>query len=388
MDSYRVLFLTSSLSSGGAENHLLNLCRLMKSKGHETAVCTFSSKEDGLESSLLLEGIELNRVAIDSLSDIFFPGKISSLKRIVERFDPDILHAHLFHGEVLAWIASHFTRVPMLATRHSSGLEFKGWRGLIAGLMRRRVRALIAVSRGAADEARDLGYGERDIHLIPNAIDTDRFRPLGDDERRRRRTALLEEFFPGVAETTPIVGAVGRLKPVKNFHLLVKLAVRFGAEGGPAVAPRFVVFGDGPQREYLSRLIEEQNAGDAIALAGHSDRLEQVYPLFDLFVLPSRSEGTPMALLEAMSCRVACIASDVGGMGEAIGDAGMTVRSDDESGFASAIHDLIDQSQLRAELGRRARVRIMERYDIHAWGESILEVYRSMLGRNRSPSRS
>ena len=88
-----------------------------------------------------------------------------------------------------------------------------------------------------------------------------------------------------------------------------------------------------------------------------------------------------MALLEAMACRVACIASDVGGVGAAIGDAGMTVRSGDEEGFASAIRTLIDEPQLRAELGRRARVRALERYDSDAWGESILEVYRSLLER-------
>ncbi len=382
MDSYRVLFLTSSLSSGGAENHLLNLCRFMKSKGHDTAVCTFSSTEDGLEPSLLLEGIELNRVPIGSLRDIPLPGKIASLKRIVGRFDPDILHAHLFHGEVMAWIASHFTRAPLIATRHSSGLEFQGWRGLSARFMRHRFRALIAVSKGAADEARDLGYGEEAVHLVHNAIDTDRFRPLGDEERKRLRTELLERFFPGTDETTPIVGAVGRLKAVKDFPLLVRLAAGFGARGGAGITPKFLIFGEGGQREYLSGLIEQQCAGEAIALAGYSDRLERIYPLFDLFVLPSRSEGTPMALLEAMSCRVACIASDVGGVGEAIEDAGMTVRSGDEPGFASAIRTLVDQPQVRAELGRRARVRILERYDIHAWGESILEVYRSLLGRN------
>ncbi len=381
MDSYRILFLTSSLSSGGAENHLLNLCRFLRLGGHETAVCTFSPREDGLESALLLEGIELNRVPIGSLSDIALPGKISGLKRVVERFDPDILHAHLFHGEVLAWVASHFTGAPLIATRHSSGLEFRGWRRLLTGFMRRRYGALIAVSNGAVEEARDQGFGEEAIHLIPNAIDTDRFRPIADEDRRSLRAELLERFFPGADEKTPIVGAVGRIKTVKDFPLLVRIAVRFGDGEWPGFSPRFLIFGEGGQRDELAALIEERGAGETIALAGYSDRLERIYPLFDIFILPSRSEGTPMALLEAMSCRVACIASEVGGVGEALGDAGMTVQPGDESGFAAAIRTLIEQPQLRAELGRRARVRILERYDLHAWGESILRVYSSLSGR-------
>jgi glycosyltransferase involved in cell wall biosynthesis len=381
MDSYRILFMTSSLRTGGAENHLLNLCRFVKSKGHEAAVCTLSPREDGLESCLLVEGIELYRVPITSLIGLPFQGRISSLKRIVSRYDPDILHAHLFHGEVLAWVASHFTKAPLLATRHSSGLEFEGWRGVSARFMRHRFRALIAVSREAAGEALNSGYRERDVFLIPNAIDTTRFKPLGDEERARRRAELLERFFPGSSGETPVVGSVGGLKPVKNYPLLVRLAARLGARERGAVAPKFLVFGDGPQREELSRLIEREGAGEMIVLAGRSDRLEQIYPLFDIFVLASKSEGTPLALLEAMACRVACVASDVGGVGEAIGDAGMTVESDDEGAFAAAIRTLVEQPGLRAELGRRARVRILERYDISAWGESILEVYHSLLSR-------
>lgn len=379
MDSYRILFLTSSLRSGGAENHLLNLCRFAKSRGHEVAVCTLSPREDGLESHLLVEGVELNRIPISSLSSILFPEKIANLKHVVERFGPDLLHAHLFHGEELAWIASHFTKAPLIATRHSSGLEFEGWHRLVARFMRPRFRGVIAVSEEAVRESKCLGYGDEVIHLIPNAIDTNRFRPLGDEERVRRRTGLLRKFFPGVTEDTPIIGSAGRLKPVKNFPLLVRLAGRFGAGEGLTIAPRFLVFGDGSEQQSLSRLIDEQGAGEMIALAGHADRMEDVYPLFDLFLLPSLSEGTPLALLEAMSCRVACVASDVGGVGAAVGDAGMTVRPDDEEGFASAIATLLEEKQLRDELARKARVRILERHDMDAWGESILEVYRSLL---------
>ncbi|HER43449.1 MAG TPA: glycosyltransferase [Candidatus Eisenbacteria bacterium] len=381
MDSYRILFLTSSLRTGGAENHLLNLCRYVKSKGHEAAVCTISPREEGLESSLLVEGVALYRIPLSSLAGLPFRGRVAGLKRVVSRFDPDILHAHLFHGEVLAWLASHFTDAPLLATRHSSGLEFGGWRRLAARCMRRRFSALIAVSREAMEEARGSGYGEDEVFLVPNAIDTTRFRPFGEEERARRRSGLLERFFPGASETAPIVGSVGGLRPVKNFPLLVEIAERLGAGGGGTASPRFILFGEGPQREELSRLIERAGLGSTFILAGRSDRLEEIYPLFDIFVLTSRSEGTPLALLEAMACRVACIASDVGGVGEAVGDAGMKVPPGDAEGFSSAVLSLIEQPRMRAELGRRARVRVLERYDTDAWGESILGIYRSALRR-------
>ena len=381
MDSYRILFITSSLRSGGAENHLMNLCRFVRSKGHEAAVCTLSPREEGLESQLIVEGIELNRIPFSSLGGVLLPGKIQSLRRLVGRFEPDLLHAHLFHGEVLAWIASHFTRAPLLATRHSVGLEFEGWRGVAARLMRSRFRSVMAVSEGAAGESRRLGYGEGILYLVPNAIDTARFRPLEEGERAKRREELLRRFFPGTPEATPIVGSVGQIKRIKNFPLLVELAGRFRAQPETLPQPRFIIFGEGSERENLSRLIAERGAGDMVAMAGYSDRMEDFYPLFDLFLLPSMSEGTPLALLEAMSCRVACIASDVGGVGAALGDSGMTVPPGDIEGFTSAIRSLLEDERLRAELARRARVRILELYDMEAWGESILEIYRSLLGR-------
>ena len=379
MNSYRILFLTSSLRSGGAENHLLNLCRFIISRGHEAAVCTISPIEDGLESHLLVEGVELNRVPLSSLKGFFLPGTLASLRRIVNRVEPDLLHAHLFYGEVLGWIVSRFTDAPLITTRHSSGLEFEGWRRIAAKMMRRRFEAVIAVSDEVERESRSLGYRDDVIQLIPNAIDTTRFRPLEGEERRKRRAELLGRFFPDAAEDTPIVGSAGRLKRVKNFPLLVKLAARFMEWEGPGPAPRFLVFGDGPERQNLSRLIDEAGAGERIALAGHADRMEDLYPLLDIFLLVSKSEGTPLALLEAMACRVACVASDVGGVGAAVEDAGMTVRPGDEEGFASAVRALVVDQQRRSELARRARVRILERYDMDAWGERILKVYHSLL---------
>jgi glycosyltransferase involved in cell wall biosynthesis len=378
MDPYRILFFISSLRGGGAENHLLNLCRYLQSVGHDTAVCTISPCEDGLESQMLVEDITIIRLPLPSLADLLSPMKIATLRGMVRQFDPDLLHAHLFHGEAVAWVSSHFVDVPLVATRHSTGLEFGGWRRLLVRLMNRRLAGLIAVSREAALEAGRMGYGGA-ISVIPNAVDTRRFRPLSEERYIEQRGILLEQYFPGASERTPVIGAVGGLKPVKNFSMLVRLAARFAGEGPHGVAPRFVLFGEGTDREHLVSLSWELSAQDFIAFPGHRERPEEIYPLFDLFVLPSRSEGVPMALLEAMASGVACVASDVGDVGEIVGDTGTIVASGNEEGFAEAIRTLLDDPSRRSELGRKARVRVMERYDTDAWGDTILNMYRSLL---------
>jgi glycosyltransferase involved in cell wall biosynthesis len=380
MDSYRILFFTSSLRGGGAENHLLNLCRYLKSLGHEPAVCTISPEEDGLEHVMLIDGIGLIRLPLRSLADLLSPAKIWTLRGIVKRFDPDIMHAHLFHGEVVAWVSSHFAGAPLVVTRHSTGLEFRGWRKVLARLMNSRLARVIAVSREAAVEAEGMGYRRENISLIPNAIDTRRFRPLGEEERENQRRLLLERYFPDAAADTPIIGSMGGLKPIKNFPLLIRLAVIFAGEGPLAAVPRFLMFGEGAERERLEKLSSDLGAKAFVALPGRRERPEEVYPLFDIFVLPSRSEGVPMALLEAMASAVPCVASDVGDIGEVISETGFTVSEGDEEGFAAAVRTLVENPPLRAELGRKARVRILELYDTDVWGDAILGIYRSLIG--------
>ena len=86
-----------------------------------------------------------------------------------------------------------------------------------------------------------------------------------------------------------------------------------------------------------------------------------------------------MALLEAMSSGVACVASDVGGVGEVLAEAGVLARAGDEDAFLESLQDLVINIDRRKELGRRARVRVLERYNVDIWGERILAVYRSVL---------
>ncbi|MCK4236894.1 MAG: glycosyltransferase family 4 protein, partial [Candidatus Krumholzibacteria bacterium] len=137
--------------------------------------------------------------------------------------------------------------------------------------------------------------------------------------------------------------------------------------------------GEGEERRKLAGLAEELGISSCLALPGLSDSPEDFYPLFDLFVVPSLTETGPMVLQEAMAAGVACVASDVGCAGEFMGETGVVVQPGDEDGFLGAVSKLLVDEELRRELGRRARVRIMENYDIDIWGDRILEIYRSIL---------
>jgi glycosyltransferase involved in cell wall biosynthesis len=383
MDRYRILFFTSSLAIGGAERHVLNLCRYLRSAGHDASVCTISPVEDGLESAFVEEGIPLFRVPIRSLAMLPSPPVVSGLRRTVGAVCPHVLHAHLFQAEVAGAFASLLARSPLIVTRHSAGLEFHGWRRWAARFLEPLVRLCVAVSEQAADEAIALGYPRSKVSVVPNAVDPRRFSPLEEPDRERRRRALAASLFadPG-EEPFFLVGSAGGLKAVKNFAAMVRLSARLSAierEGNLRGAMRFVVFGSGPERGALAALTRELGVDSSFAFPGSREDLEEVLPLLDVFVLPSLSEGVPMALLEAMSSGVACVASEVGGIGKVLSGVGVLVPPGDEGALIDAVHGLLEHEASRRDLGRRARVRVFERYHIDIWGERMVSVYRSAI---------
>ena len=388
MDHYRILFFTSSLQTGGAERHLLNLCRYLRSAGHEVAVCTLSPAEEGLERFFIDEEIQLFRLPLRSLRFLPAPRTVAGIRRIADIFKPQIVHAHLFHAEVAAAFAAIVAPAPLVATRHSAGLEFRGWRALAARVIAPRFDACIAVSRGAAEEAIRKGFPPAKVALIPNAVDPGRFRPLAEADREKGRGALAAELYPeAVKRPFVLVGSAGGLKPVKNYPLMLRAASRLvSARSSSPGAPelRFAIFGEGEERSAYERLGRELGIDRIFSLPGRRDDLESLYPLLDVFLLPSWNEGLPMALLEAMSSGVACVASDVGDVGEAIEGAGVAAPRGDEGALVDILQRLVAQEDERKELGRKARVRVLERYNVDLWGERILSVYRSVLGR-RSP---
>lgn len=175
-----------------------------------------------------------------------------------------------------------------------------------------------AVSGLVAKNARD-GTG-LDFEVIVNGIDCERFRPAAKDEARARL---------GLPKTKRIVGAAGRLERVKGFDLLVEAAALLPEEVLEDVL--VVIFGNGSERAALAQQIVRLGLEGRVKLAGSCDAMETAYPAMDIFCLPSRQEGLPLALLEAQACGIPVVARDVGGVREGVCPATgiLTVESSD-----------------------------------------------------------
>jgi glycosyltransferase involved in cell wall biosynthesis len=157
--------------------------------------------------------------------------------------------------------------------------------------------------------------------------------------------AAAQRLAPG-----PVIGSVGRLDPQKGFDVLIDaLSLLEGVTG--------VVVGDGDERAALERRAEQAGVADRFILTGWTSTVADLLRGFDLFVLASRYEGVPLVLLEAMEAELAVVATDVGGIAEAVTPekTGLLVPPEDPPALAAAIRRLLDDQQLLHRLGRRGR---------------------------------
>lgn len=381
-DKLRVLIVTSSLTGGGAGNHILNLCRYLGSVSINPYVLSISAEKHELENIFEDEGISVFHNPLRTLAGIASRRWVSDLKEITRTVRPDILHGHLYHGEIVASLISRLIGIPAVSTRHSSGLEFNGSRKWLARMMSGRIGAAIAVSRAAAEEAADAGIPSERIAVIPNGVDTSRFRLIDEPDKARMRKEFIREFFPGnpPAESV-LVGAAGALKAVKNHSLLIRIASKV-LSSDPVIREklRFVIAGEGELREELEAQVAELDLTRYISFPGYINGLEDFFSSLDIFMVTSDSEGVPIALLEAMSSGVACVSSDVGDIAEVVGDTGFMVPSGEEAEFVDIVKRLVVDNAGRIELGRRARLRVLENFDMEIWGSRTVEVYRKLTG--------
>jgi glycosyltransferase involved in cell wall biosynthesis len=233
-----------------------------------------------------------------------------ALRRLVSDRRIDIVHAHDYKTDLLAWMLSRTDRIIPLATVH--GWAGASWRERAYYVgdkqILRRYSRLIAVSTAIRNELIRTGTRPETVTVVLNAIDPDVF------QRHRSRERAAREAF-GIPEGTFVVGAIGRLDRRKRFDLLMEAfaTLHLGAE--PTM---LVIAGEGPARAQLEAVAVRLRLGDRCRLVGLQADVVALHHVFDLFVQSSEAEGTPNAVLEAMAMETPIVATDVGGTGELV----------------------------------------------------------------------
>ncbi len=214
----------------------------------------------------------------------------------------------------------------------------------------------------------------RDEHyrVVALGFDLSPFAAIDDHARVEARRAL------GLPAGVPIITTVGRLTAIKQHRLFLDTIQRVLVTHPNAIA---VIAGDGELWNDLNAYAAAQGIADRVKMMGWRRDLATIYAATDVFLLTSRNEGTPVALIEAMASGVPGVSTDVGGVKDVMGDVdtGRTAPFGDADGLARSIGELLAAPELRREMGVRARARVLAHYDINRLVGDIATLYRELL---------
>jgi glycosyltransferase involved in cell wall biosynthesis len=218
----------------------------------------------------------------------------------------------------------------------------------------RKFDHVVAVSDALRGELESWGVRPERLSTIHNAIP-----PIELAARSEARARL------GLPADALLIGCVGRLSPEKGHALLLQAMAELAQAGLNATV---VICGDGPERGNLEARRRALGIADRVVLTGYVAGIESLLSAFDIFALPSYSEGLPRALLEASAAGIPAVASAVGGIPELIRseETGLLVPAGDAEALAQALSRLIENPSIAARIGRRAQHRVMAAFSVAA----------------------
>lgn len=359
-DSLRILRVASDVYPdvmGGVGIHVHEMSKLQAKWGHDVTVLTSDHGNSSKARIENLDGYEIrrHREIISPLDNSIFPGLIRSLVQMAPDYDVVHAHSHLFFSTNVASAFRQLSDTPLVVTNH----------GLISQtapkwLQKAFIPTVARYTLNSAD--RILCYSDTDkrrlqergidtqVSVIHNGIDCEKFAPMDIASGER-----LQVLF------------VGRLKPGKGVDDLL-IAFKEVVNEFPEATLKIV--GDGPLRDDLTVLAKKQGIYSCVEFAGRipNDKMPQVYAESDVFVLPSKNEGLPRTVLEAMSCQTPVVTSTLPQLESVVDGAGLMASSDSIDQFVEhTIQILGDQSE-RKRMGEIGRERVKQYY---SWNETV-----------------
>ena len=349
----KVTHVIASGEHGGGTDVVVSLVAELASLGIENQVVT--SAPGPLSAELARMGV--GTTYLDMMRSRIDPRVPRALRRVPAVRGADVVHAHGTRAAFFAQIARLSPVVyTVLGLSYRQTATIRQPIGFLSELVACRADDVMTVSRSDLVSLRRRHLvGASRGHHVANGVDAVRYAVGGAQQAR---------MWLGLDPAVPVVGTVARLVPQKGVDVLIR-AMR----DVPGVT--LVIVGDGPLRAELEDLARP-SAG-RVRFLGMRDDLPAILPAFDLFALPSRWEGEPLALLEAMSCGLPCVATATGGARELLGsDRGRLVDIDDADALAAAILDLLAHPESARAYATAARAMAMER----SWRSAAVEVAR------------
>jgi glycosyltransferase involved in cell wall biosynthesis len=367
----RIVFMLTSLGIGGAERQALAVAERLRERGHSIAVLTLRPKlaeEWPTSLPVFRLGMRRNPVSVCAAT--------IRARRYLRDLAPDLIHSHGFHANIFArWMRILAPRAVVVSTIHNI---YEG--GGMRMLAYRLTDGLCAQTTAVSERVAERFIAEKSVRpghcrVVQNGIDVAAFTP--DPVRRVQMRKTMG------AGTDFVWLAAGRLAPAKDYPNLLRALAAVREEG---LGVQLWIAGEGSAgaRAALAGLARELGIESQMHCLGLRRDLDALLDAADGFVLSSAWEGMPLAVGEAMAMEKPVVATDVGGVRELVGDAGMVIPARDSAALAKAMIATMNlPEEMRRENGRAARARIVGGFSIDARVDAWEALFTRVLKRAR-----
>lgn len=339
----KIIHIIPALNIGGAEKILIDILRNINKNRFEFLVICL--KEAGVLASQL-QSVGIPIVSVDKKSKLGIDSLIKMI-RIIRKFQPNIIHTHLFGGTIYGRVSAWIARVKcVVTTEHNitahEGFAHKIIKKATAGLTNYTTCVSKAVKEYVVAYE---GVREPRVQIIYNGIVVEKF------WHNQRNYSQKENL---------IIGSVGRLVWQKGFDILIKAMANLKDRNIECY-----IAGDGELRDVLESNIKQLNLQNKTRLVGSISNIPDFLKKIDIFILPSRWEGLGIAILEAGLSGLPVIASNVDGIKEIINNRnGLLFKVGDVDDLTDKINKLVNNKTKRKKLGARLQQEVKEKFDL------------------------
>ncbi|HJZ74890.1 MAG TPA: glycosyltransferase [Vicinamibacterales bacterium] len=392
-DSIRVLRVITRLNIGGPSIQAIELSTRLAARGYRTRLVHGRLGAGEGDMRYLLDagrtGVEI--VEVPPLQRAVAPADdvraTSALWRTIEAFRPAIVHTHMAKAGALGRLAAiawnrtrpRAERVRLVHTYHGhvlegyfGGLTSRGFLAIERALARATDR-IVAISPRIRDELllqQRIGAAEQ-YRIVPLGFDLEPFLAVDRAGRVEARDRL------GVPAAADVVSTVGRLTAIKDQRLFLQVAARIAQRRPGAV---FLIAGDGELRADLEQLAHQLGIASRVRFLGWRRDLPDVYAATNVFLLTSRNEGTPVAIIESLASGTPAVSTDVGGVRDVISDAafGALAPPDDVEALTARVDEWLERAERQRAGGAAARVAMRARFGIDRLLDDVEALYREL----------
>jgi glycosyltransferase involved in cell wall biosynthesis len=301
-------------------------------------------------------------------------GSAADVARLAVQLKADVVHLHFVPLHPLPMLLRRAGVRHIVVTEHSFRPLGKCYlaRAILWHLQSRNVARFIGVSRAMARQVRrDFLVTRNRVRTVLNGVKLDYFRPRED------KYALRKKWF-ALDASAVIIAVAAHLDPLKRLDMLVRGLPEIRAHCPGAF---LVIAGGGPEERRLRHIIDELGLTRYVRLLTGDNRVDEIYAASDIGALLSSGEGISGGAIEAMACGLPLVVTPCGGLAEVPehGVSGFLIKDQSPHGFAAATLPLVEHTSMRQEMGRAARLRAEQKFDVRRTARETIAVYQELL---------